>query len=676
MKERRTIADPYRLVGMTLGGKYQLEAVLGIGGMGIVYLALHSAINRRVAVKILKPDLAVNDGAVVESFRREAVVSGGLVHPNIINVTDADVTPDGLAYMVMELLEWPTLEEVLVRNPIPELNRTDRILSQICAALAHAHALKIVHRDLKPANIALVNEGTPEEQVKVLDFGIAKSLSDNAGQVSQAIGTPLYASPEQFTHGAQIDERADIYSLGVITYQLLTGKLPFRGKTVGEIITLHLTQPPPSPRTYQPSIPEPLEGFILSVLSKNAVDRPRSATEFLARFREAARSYGLATGPLVLGAETVGQLNSPTLGLTLTGQPVTLRISGAPPNAEVKINDWSRGRTDDTGGLVVGNLAPGNHIVEVRKSGFQSWKMTLTCASGETRDLVAKCAPLPQVGGDSQFLNTGTASPAPVAWTPASGNWNSPAPMLSSTQPGVSQPRPVTRPLAYPPPPETHRSDQSRQFLIIGAILGVLLIGGGGIFLARSRSQKTASDPLVSTTTPPPPAKSGAALADYLDRFEQISSKVRRTVEPIAPSNSSSGSEVDRAGSELRELAFLTPVMIEDRRQQLTQAESEVSQAAKALGDLSPPESVQSVHAQLLGRYRELQESIHAYEVSLRDLQNLVGSLNNRDRDEPRNINEHTGETERTALKRDRDRLRATWEDVKRTEDRLRKEAK
>lgn len=667
MKERRQIADPYRLVGITLGGKYHLESVLGIGGMGIVYLAHHSAINRKVAVKILKPDLAVNDASVVESFRREAIVSGGLVHSNIINVTDADVTPDGLAYMVMELIEWPTLEEVLVGQPILELARTDRILSQICSALSHAHGLKIVHRDLKPANIALVNAGQPNEQVKVLDFGIAKSLADNVGQVSQAIGTPLYASPEQFTHGAMIDERADIYSLGVITYQLLTGKLPFRGKTVGEIITLHLTQSPPSLRVHQPLIPVQLESFVLGVLSKSAEHRPRSAMDFLGQFREAARSYGLVTGPLPSGvSDTVGQVSPHTLGVTLTGQPVTLSVVGAPPNAEVKINDWSRGRTDDNGRLVVGNLSAGNHVVEVRKTGFQPWKMTLTCAPGENREVTAGCAPVspaPQVGGDSRFVNTMIPGTPPT--------WNPPPQPLASTQPGVTQ-QPsyqMAHQTSYPPPaPPATRPDPFRQNLLVGGIILGLLLLAGGVYVVKTKYGRPIMDPVITGTTSPVQKPTGPGRAEYLDRFEQISLKVHRTIEPLVPSGSNN--EADRI-TEARSLILLSPGLIEQHRKELTVAEAEMAQAQKSLSGLTPPDSVGSAHAQLMVRYREMEDCLHSYEVSLRDLQNAFTGLSQGTQEK---VDEHTAESERVAVKRDRERLRTTWEDVRRTEARVRTE--
>jgi serine/threonine-protein kinase len=170
---RQNLSDPYHLVGTVINGKYRLDAVLGIGGMGIVYLAQHLGINRSLALKVLKPDVAAADTTIAEAFHREARISGGLSHPNIISVTDADTLPDGTPFMAMELLESPTLEDELQRSRKFPLDRIERILSQICDALHYAHRSGLVHRDLKPANIALVGAGQPTEQVKILDCQIA-----------------------------------------------------------------------------------------------------------------------------------------------------------------------------------------------------------------------------------------------------------------------------------------------------------------------------------------------------------------------------------------------------------------------------------------------------------------------------------------------------------------------
>ncbi|MDW8216837.1 MAG: protein kinase [Acidobacteriota bacterium] len=324
---RQNLPDPYRLVGTVINGKYRLDAVLGIGGMGIVYLAQHIGINRSLAVKVLKPDVAAADPSVAEAFHREAKISGGLSHPNIISVTDADTLPDGTPFMVMELLECPTLEDELRQGKRFSLDRIERLLSQICDALHYAHQAGLVHRDLKPANIALVGAGQAHEQVKILDFGIAKSLGEGVGKVSQAIGTPLYASPEQFIQGGDIDARADLYSLAVILYRLLTGVLPFQGKTIGEIVSLHLTAPPPPLRSHAPHLSESLEAFVLGALAKQPAGRPATALEFLAGFRAARRGVMEASVPLAGGATDLlaGVIEGPTVppSVPITAQPAT-----------------------------------------------------------------------------------------------------------------------------------------------------------------------------------------------------------------------------------------------------------------------------------------------------------------------------------------------------------------
>ncbi|MFQ3639445.1 MAG: serine/threonine-protein kinase [Chloracidobacterium sp.] len=302
---RQNLPDPYHLVGTVISGKYRLDAVLGIGGMGVVYLAHHTGINRKLALKVLKPDVAASDATIAEAFHREAKISGGLTHPNIISVTDADTLPDGTPFMAMELLECPTLEDELQRSKRFPLNRIDSLLGQICDALHYAHQSGLVHRDLKPANIALIGAGQVTEQVKILDFGIAKSLDEGVGKVSQAIGTPLYASPEQFVHGGDIDARADLYSLAVILYRMLAGVLPFQGKTIGEIVSLHLTAPPPPLRTHAPELAESIEAFVLGALAKQPSGRPATALDFLAGFRAACRGTVVGESSLpLLGSGT------------------------------------------------------------------------------------------------------------------------------------------------------------------------------------------------------------------------------------------------------------------------------------------------------------------------------------------------------------------------------------
>src|SRR5262249_40676552 len=197
--------------------KCRIDALIGIGGMGAVYNAHNLMINRRVAFKILLPNLALGNEKLLNLFQREAETSGQLTHENIVDVKDAGRTPEGLAYIVMEWLEGNTLEEYLRGTRQLGFTRIAELLRQIAAALDYAPPRRIVHRDLKPSNIILASLANGREQVKVVDFGIAKVINDTAASpVSRMMGTPHYSSPEQFRVGANIDGRSDIYSLGVM----------------------------------------------------------------------------------------------------------------------------------------------------------------------------------------------------------------------------------------------------------------------------------------------------------------------------------------------------------------------------------------------------------------------------------------------------------------------------
>src|SRR5215475_2165208 len=286
-----SLPDPYHLIGRVLIEKYRIDALIGIGGMGAVYNAQHLTIKRRVAFKILLPNLALGNEKLLNLFQREAETSGQLTHENIVDVKDAGRTPEGLAYIVMEWLEGHTLEEELHERQRLSFGRIAEILRQIAAALDYAHARLIVHRDLKPSNIMLVPLEDGREQVKVVDFGIAKVINDNtASPVSRLMGTPHYSSPEQFRLGANIDGRADIYSLGVILFQMLTGRLPFDSGAPDEIMMLHRTEPPPPVRLFRPEAPAVIEQLVERMLAKEAQFRPRTATEATEIFERAINS--------------------------------------------------------------------------------------------------------------------------------------------------------------------------------------------------------------------------------------------------------------------------------------------------------------------------------------------------------------------------------------------------
>jgi serine/threonine-protein kinase len=293
-----SLRDPYHLVGRTLLDKYRIEALVGLGGMGAVYCAHHLGIDRRVAFKILQPNIAVNDEHIAELFAREAKVAGRLSHENIVDVKDAGRTADGLAYIVMEWLEGRTLEEELKETGRFGFARAAEILRQIAAALEEAHSKRIVHRDLKPANVMLVKRTNGSEQVKVLDFGIGKIIGETGSSVSAVMGTPSYASPEQLQLGGQIDARSDIYSLGVILYRILSGRLPFRGASVNELIQMQLTATPALLGTLRPELPVAIEQLVSRMLAKDPAGRPQSAREVAMLFDRvlaSAETSGLET---------------------------------------------------------------------------------------------------------------------------------------------------------------------------------------------------------------------------------------------------------------------------------------------------------------------------------------------------------------------------------------------
>ncbi len=280
-REILSLKDPYQLLGSTLADKYKILALVGVGGMGAVYCAQHLGIDRRVALKILQPNLAIGNEYVLELFTREAKLAGRLTHENIVDVKDAGQTSDGIAYITMEWLEGRTLDEELASQGRFDFQRATGILKQIASALSAAHAERIIHRDLKPANIMLLDTPDRSDHVKVLDFGIGKILSETTANspVSALVGTPQYACPEQLTVGGHVDGRSDIYSLGVIFYRMLGGELPFKCSSISELLQLQLTSAPPPLSAIRPETPPEIEALINRMMAKDPVERPQSASE-------------------------------------------------------------------------------------------------------------------------------------------------------------------------------------------------------------------------------------------------------------------------------------------------------------------------------------------------------------------------------------------------------------
>jgi serine/threonine-protein kinase len=274
------------LSGQNLG-KYQVIDEIGRGGMGTVYRAYDVDLRRHVALKILLPHL-VNDGRFLERFRREAVTVANLKHPNIVTVHDANMTA-GHYYIVMEMLEGRTLREELERLGTLPLPRATHLIKQLAAALDYAHGFGVIHRDVKASNIVL----DEQDHVTLTDFGLVK-LSQEVGitQAGHAVGTLKYMAPEQIT-GETIDHRADIYALGVVIYEIFTGRLPYPDNTPHELIQGILFTPPMPVSGVNPGLPVEIDEILSRALAKNPTDRFDTAGAIATALEQLRPAIGL-----------------------------------------------------------------------------------------------------------------------------------------------------------------------------------------------------------------------------------------------------------------------------------------------------------------------------------------------------------------------------------------------
>ncbi len=314
--------------GQILGGKYRVDRVLGAGGMGMVVAATHLQLDERIAIKFLLPEALANPEAVAR-FGREAKAAVKIRGEHVARVIDVGTFENGAPYMVMEHLDGRDLASLIhERGAMLPSDAVDAIL-QACEALAEAHALGIVHRDLKPANLFMTRrpDGTPS--VKVLDFGISKLTAPGADhsmtKTTAIMGSPLYMSPEQMTASRQVDARTDIWALGVVLYELLTGRVPFRAETLPEICGLILTAAPSPVRDFSPGVPEGLQAVVLRCLEKDRERRFYNVSQVaqaLAPFGSRATSRSVERISRILGAphsDDFSPLSQPAPGMGALG---------------------------------------------------------------------------------------------------------------------------------------------------------------------------------------------------------------------------------------------------------------------------------------------------------------------------------------------------------------------
>ena len=319
---KTVLRDP--LIGVMLG-EYRVEERVGLGGMGLVYRGVQPLIRKSVAIKVLRPEIC-DSQSHVERLLAEARAVNAIRHRGIIDIFSFGKTPDGRQYLVMEFLDGVALDTHISNRGVLAPTEAVGILEEVCAALAAAHGAGIIHRDLKPNNIFLVKQGYGQPYVKILDFGLAKQGLPPGGTSPQThfglvVGTPEYMAPEQ-ARGENVGPKTDLYALGVVAFQMLTGHLPFDANSPMEFVVKHLEHEPPLVVDEQPDVPRELSDLVSQLLSKSPDDRPGSAEEVRRALRRLARTL----------PQEVTNVGIPRTALAVLGTPDPVPGSPVPPN--------------------------------------------------------------------------------------------------------------------------------------------------------------------------------------------------------------------------------------------------------------------------------------------------------------------------------------------------------
>ena len=436
------------MIGQLIGA-YKIVAKVGEGGMGTVYLGEHQRIARKAAIKVLLPELSANP-QIVARFFNEARATSLIRHPGIVEVTDCEVLPSGSAYIVMEMLEGESLGGYLRRGARPTVQRAVFLTRHIADALAAAHEKQIVHRDLKPDNIFLLQgpEAVPSQPIKILDFGIAKLVHPSGEEhlktrTGVLLGTPVYMSPEQCRGVGEIDHRTDIYSLGCILYEMISGRPPFVSEGFGELIHSHLSVVPRPLSSFESTLPASVDALVARMLAKAPGDRPQTMRRLMAELDAAVSGQ--------LGMTGAAELQGGTLVL----DPVEI------PKAQTTMRSASAEKlpaADGDLGVPVGRarrtgLAVGAGALALLIGGFGLWRANAkhpseALAGGDgTSSPVSAPVPVPRQASPS-------AVPPPAA--PQAPLPPNPAPSLPAPAAAIAA-SPSSRDDAPAPPPVVSR---------------------------------------------------------------------------------------------------------------------------------------------------------------------------------------------------------------------------
>ena len=451
--------------GDILAGKYRVERVLGIGGMGVVVAAHHLQLDERVALKFLLPD-ALRNAEAVARFAREARAAVKIKSEHVARVTDVGTLPNGAPYMVMEYLEGRDLDAwVKESGALPVEQAVDFVL-QACVAVADAHALGIVHRDLKPANLFCVRRSDGQLSIKVLDFGISK-MTDTSGsapgsmtRTAALMGSPLYMSPEQMRSAKDVDAQTDIWALGIILFELMTGRTAFLADSVMELAIKVTTEPTPSIRSVRPEVPSALEAIVGKCLEKERRQRYGNVAELALALLPFAPSRAKATVDRISGIIDAAGLSAKTFAAppaAQLAQPMAPQVSAGTmrPVGRTTMGLPARKMT-----VVGATLSVAAVLVAVAGSAIV-WKRAYAHhpeSAATTPEIANPGDPHAAAAASPPPAKASTAEPPP---SPATANASPPpalapsaaAPLVSSTVPARPSPRPAgppVRPAAGP----------------------------------------------------------------------------------------------------------------------------------------------------------------------------------------------------------------------------------
>ncbi len=474
-----------------LEGKYHLESRLGQGGMGIVYKARHAYLKTTLAIKVILPDLVGNDPQLVTRFRQEALAAAAIRHQNVVSVTDYGVIDGSVPFLVMEYVEGESLHDLLAREKSLSPDKAFDLISAVCAGVGAAHHQGIVHRDLKPLNVMICTDKPNISQaVKILDFGLAKIKSGELlgsfiqAQTTGLMGSPYYMAPEQWAD-EEPDSRADIYSLGVMLFQMLAGDVPFKGSSIPAIMKKHISDPQPTLASAGVSVSPELERAVLHTLEKDPAKRTATVEIFVEELRQAIRP------------------GAPFLN---TGQSLpfsTLTIISKPPKASVYVDNVSVGQTREDGGLLLEGIQSGNHHLRISHKGFYDWQSEVVC-DGKPQEVVAE---LEAGVSDSNIAipRPGKESGASGAETMVNRAGQGNRDAMSRTVQQSWQPDETAVSVGTQQPKK--KSGFSPAVLGTVGLLALLLIGGigfGGAYMLGFFGGKTIPPPTNAAVTPTP----------------------------------------------------------------------------------------------------------------------------------------------------------------------------